>query len=121
MFWRRGCKTSATLFDLPSKQARLKELEEKMNAADFWNDQQSAKATVAELKRTKSRIDPVVAMLREVEDLRALLELADEEQGSARDEMLERRIRRWRSWSSAASRWSFRRCFPRPTTRAMRF
>ena len=59
-----------------------------MNAADFWSDQHSAKGIVAELKRLKSRIEPVAAMLREVDDLRALLELAGEEQGAARDELL---------------------------------
>ena len=59
-----------------------------MNSADFWNDQQSAKVTLAELKRLKSRIEPVAAMLREVEDLRALLELAAEEKDAAREELL---------------------------------
>ena len=59
-----------------------------MNAADFWNDQESAKGTVSELKRLKASIEPVQAMLREVDDLRALYELANEEEGEARDEMI---------------------------------
>jgi peptide chain release factor 2 len=58
-----------------------------MNAADFWGDQTSARTTVAELKRLKASIEPVQAMLREVEDVRALYELAQEEQGAAREEL----------------------------------
>lgn len=59
-----------------------------MNSTGFWDDQESAKATVAEFKRLKSGVEPVAAMLREVEDVRALYELANEEDGAARDELI---------------------------------
>src|SRR5687768_4867972 len=59
-----------------------------MNAPAFWDDQASARAVVAELKRLKASIEPVEAMRREVDDVRALYELASEEEGAARDELL---------------------------------
>ncbi len=59
-----------------------------MNAADFWNDQEAARGTVAELKRLRASIEPVLGLLRDVDDVKALYELANEEVGDARDEMM---------------------------------
>ena len=50
-----------------------------MEAADFWNDQETAQKVIAELKLLKATIDPVRAMEREVEDLRVLHDLAESE------------------------------------------
>src|SRR5262249_33327894 len=69
---------SATLFDLPSKLARRKELEEKMNSADFWNNQESAKTVVSELKLIKAATEPIEKLLRDLEDVRALYQLGEE-------------------------------------------
>jgi peptide chain release factor 2 len=69
---------SGTLFDLPAKLARKKELEEKMGAEGFWNNQDSAKALVAELKAIKAAIEPVQNILRDIDDLKALYELGQE-------------------------------------------
>lgn len=49
-----------------------------MGAPDFWDDQESARATVAELKKIKAVVEPVQAALDLSEDSRALLELLDE-------------------------------------------
>ena len=59
-----------------------------MNAPGFWDDPEAAKGTVGEFKRLKAGVEPVAAVLRDVEDLRALYELANEESGEARDELL---------------------------------
>ena len=63
---------------MPSKQARRKELEDKMGQADFWDNPDSAKVIVAELKILKATIDPVTQLLAGIEDTKALLELAEE-------------------------------------------
>jgi peptide chain release factor 2 len=63
---------------LPSKIARRKELETKMGEDGFWNNQDSAKSVVAEVKTLKAMIDPVEAMLRGIDDVRALFDLAKE-------------------------------------------
>jgi peptide chain release factor 2 len=63
---------------LAAKQSRRKDLETKMGEEGFWNNQDAAKGVVAELKSLKSAVEPLEAMLRGVDDVRALYELADE-------------------------------------------
>jgi peptide chain release factor 2 len=63
---------------LPGKLARKKQLEDQMSAEGFWNNQEAAKPVISELKMLKAAIDPIEAILREIDDVRALYELADE-------------------------------------------
>jgi peptide chain release factor 2 len=63
---------------LPGKLARRKELENKMGEEGFWNHQDSAKGVVAEVKALKALTDPLEAMLRGVDDVKAMFELAEE-------------------------------------------
>jgi peptide chain release factor 2 len=49
-----------------------------MGETDFWNNQEAAKAVVAEMKQIKSAIDPVEQMLRGIDDVRALYQLGAE-------------------------------------------
>jgi peptide chain release factor 2 len=49
-----------------------------MGEAGFWNNQDAAKVVVAEVKSLKALIDPMEAMLRDIDDVRALYELAEE-------------------------------------------
>jgi peptide chain release factor 2 len=69
---------SGTLFDFPTKLARKKELEAMMGDTDFWNDQEKAKSIVAELKIIKAVLEPVEALLRDIDDVRAMYELGNE-------------------------------------------
>jgi peptide chain release factor 2 len=69
---------SGTLFDLPTKQSRLKELEDKMGEGGFWDNQETAKGVVSELKTLKAAITPVQTLLAEIEDVRAMYELGEE-------------------------------------------
>src|SRR6266581_3071943 len=50
--------------DFPTKLARRKELEAKMGQTSFWDNQESAKGVVAELKVLKAMIDPIESLLR---------------------------------------------------------
>ena len=63
---------------MPAKQKRRKELETKMGEAGFWDNQEAAKPVIGELKLLKSQIDPLEAILKGIDDVRALYELAEE-------------------------------------------
>lgn len=75
---RRGCKTSATPFDVDGKKVKIKALEEKMSAPDFWNHQDSANKVIREFKSLKSVLDPFDAVARALEDAHVMLELGTE-------------------------------------------
>jgi peptide chain release factor 2 len=64
---------SGTLFDLPAKQARRKELEAKMGEPGFWDNQEAAKGIVSELKTLKASIDPVDQMFHGLEEVESAL------------------------------------------------
>jgi peptide chain release factor 2 len=49
-----------------------------MGEDGFWNNQDAAKGVVAEVKMLKATIEPVEAMLRGIDDVRALYQLAHE-------------------------------------------
>jgi peptide chain release factor 2 len=50
-----------------------------MGAADFWNNQQEAQSQVAELKKLKAIIKPLEEMLAGIDDVGAMIEMADED------------------------------------------
>jgi peptide chain release factor 2 len=78
-------RKSGTGFDLSSKKGELSRLEKKMSAPGFWDNQESAQSVVSQLSRVKSVIEPVEELLREVNDLAELFELAESE--SEEDEL----------------------------------
>jgi len=63
---------------LPKRQVRRKELEAQMGQPGFWDNQETAKGLVSELKILKATIDPIESIIKGVEDTRALQELAAE-------------------------------------------
>ncbi len=68
-----------------------------MGAPDFWGNQEKAKTTVAELKSLKSVATPLAEVIQGEEDLRALIEMAEEEDSLSSDvksqiEQLEARL-----------------------------
>src|SRR5438067_8166248 len=83
MTCRPGSSRSGTLFDLPGKQARRKELEAKMGEGGFWDNQDAAKSVVTEMKTLKASTDPVEEMLRGIDDVRAMYELGAEAKDQA--------------------------------------
>ena len=56
----------------------MSEVEQRMAAPGFWNDQESAGKVVAKLKTLKAVITPVTEMLGRIEDLQTLHELGVE-------------------------------------------
>ena len=74
-----GLSRSGTLFDVPTGQARIGQLEQKMSAPNFWSDQNTAQKVIGELKGLKGVVVPVTELLRRIEDLRVLYDLAVED------------------------------------------
>ncbi len=61
-----------TLFDFGEKQARRDALEQEMNSATFWNDQEKAKGVIQELKSLNTVLKPFEALVRQADNLGAL-------------------------------------------------
>lgn len=69
---------SGTLFDFPTKLETLASIERDMSAPNFWDNPESAQATVAKLKATRAILDPVLKVEKAVADADVLRELLDE-------------------------------------------
>ena len=54
--------------------------EAKMSAPDFWNDKESAQATVAALSSCRNVLEPFRKLESAIEDYAAMLELAAEDE-----------------------------------------
>ena len=63
---------------MPNKLSRKKELETRMEATDFWSNQESAKGVVAEIRTIKAMAEPVEQMIRAIDDVRAMYQLGEE-------------------------------------------
>jgi peptide chain release factor 2 len=59
--------------------AERRRIEERMGSDGFWGDPEAAQATVTELKRVKARLDPVVQMEQQLEELELTVELVGED------------------------------------------
>ena len=57
-----------------------------MNGPTFWNDQEKAKATIAELKGLNSILKPFEDLVRQADNLQATIELAEEAETDEFDE-----------------------------------
>ncbi|WP_342743889.1 peptide chain release factor 2 [Desulfamplus magnetovallimortis] len=91
-----------SIFDLPVKQNRLRELESFIAREDFWNDAEKATELLKERTRISDLIDAWNAIHGEIEDAETLLELAREERDKDAEsevesqlEALENRIKKF--------------------------
>ena len=53
-----------------------------MNAANFWDDQEAAQQTVAEMQRLKSSVGPMQDLVTASDDMQVLIEFAEEDPAS---------------------------------------
>ncbi|MAT82540.1 MAG: peptide chain release factor 2 [Phycisphaerae bacterium] len=67
-----------TLFDYDSKVNERDSLQEKMNEADFWNNQEAAQKVISEFKLLKAQTEGLEAVIGEFEDAQVGYELAKE-------------------------------------------
>ena len=68
---------------MPSKQARLNELESLMGEASFWDKKEQAQKQVEEVSALRAKVQPLLALEAQVDDLETLKLLADEESDPA--------------------------------------
>jgi len=73
--------TCGGIFDVPGKQKELSELEERMGAPGFWDNQEKANEVVTQTSRLKRAIAPVIDFKKRIDDLQVLNELVDESDG----------------------------------------
>lgn len=67
------------LFDLPRLKNRVEELDQKMIEPGFWDDNDTAQKVVKESKALKDKINEYENILKDIEEVEVLLELAYEE------------------------------------------
>jgi len=67
------------IFEYPKLKSRLKELEQQMVAADFWNNKDRAQTTIDETSALRAKVLPLEDLIQKVDDLEALRALAEEE------------------------------------------
>lgn len=80
--------TLGPIFDVEKKRTQLAELQEQAAAPDLWNDPDAAKVMLGSLSRLESDVKLFEGLLRQVEDLETLNELAQGEE----DESVEAEI-----------------------------
>ena len=68
-----------TIFDLPGKESKLKELEEITGKPEFWDNADKAQETLREQSLIKNTVDQWQSLISELEDVEVLEELALEE------------------------------------------
>jgi peptide chain release factor 2 len=78
--------SSRSIFDVSVKLKRQAELENSTTDPAFWEDAASAKKIYDEIHTLKSWTEPLADLRARADDLRALIEMAEEEGGEARTE-----------------------------------
>jgi peptide chain release factor 2 len=68
-----------TLFDHAGKQSQVTEIEHTMAEPGFWDNQESAQATIADLKSLNAILKPLGEAIAATADLQVLVEMADED------------------------------------------
>ncbi|MAE68489.1 peptide chain release factor 2 [bacterium] len=84
-----------TVFEAKGIPALIKELEEKSNDPNLWDDQISANALFAKLKSLKVQWEPIRTLLSEVDDLLEMIEASAAEDLPALEEELQTLEHKW--------------------------
>jgi peptide chain release factor 2 len=61
---------------LPGKKNQLLELQHRMSAQGFWDNQDSARSVVSQISALKAMVEPMEELQQDVKDLRELFEMA---------------------------------------------
>ncbi|MFQ5808952.1 MAG: peptide chain release factor 2 [Armatimonadota bacterium] len=76
------------VFDLARREAELAEREKQSTAPGFWDDPERAQRHIKKLNRSRDLVAPWTALQQRIADLRALVDLAiEEEDGSVTEEL----------------------------------
>ena len=82
---RRGC---GAIFDLPTQQQLLNDLEARVAAPDFWQNQEQAQKTLAARKQAEEKVRAAEKLSAIESDIETYLHLAAEESDAAKREAL---------------------------------
>src|SRR5437868_131406 len=66
---RSESRNSETVFDYAGKRKQAVDIENRMSAADFWNNQERARETVGELKSLRGILKPLEEVVKTGDDL----------------------------------------------------
>jgi peptide chain release factor 2 len=72
-----------TVFDYAGKQKQAADIETRMSASDFWNNQERARETVGQLKSLRGILKPLEEVVKTGDDLPGMLELAEGDEAFA--------------------------------------
>lgn len=85
---RHKLEQISAVTDPEALQARIADLTEKSAAPDLWDDPEAAQATTQQLSAAQNELERLTRMGDRIDDLEALVELAEEESGEDRAELL---------------------------------
>jgi peptide chain release factor 2 len=78
-----ACFNCGTLFDLGAKDQRLDAIEKEIAEPDFWNNPQRSQEIMAERKALTTTVKPIRELSKGIDDVEAMLEMADEDDSFA--------------------------------------
>ena len=79
---RRVYQQIAAVKDVPALEAQIAELTKLSTAADLWDDPEKAQEVTSKLSHAQAEADKMREMSTRLEDVEALLDMAEEEAGS---------------------------------------
>lgn len=86
-----GSSNSETVFDFDKRKATVAEIELRMGAPGFWDNQERARETVGQLKALKAIVGPLEELVQASADLEGLVDMAKEDpslEGEVRGEIV---------------------------------
>ena len=104
------------IFDAPQHRARLKTLEERIAAPDFWNNQEEAQNVLRQRKLADDQINADDKLGKLDGDIETYIELVQAETNAAqREELLNELSRELTLLTLISANWKRRPCFPAKT------
>jgi peptide chain release factor 2 len=89
----RASSRSGSLFEVDRKEVRIREIEARMSAADFWGNPEAAQGVVTELKSVKGVVESYRTLHSELQDEIGLLEMCDDARDQAHVEEVRGKVR----------------------------
>lgn len=71
--------------DIPQKSAEMERLQERMNASDFWSNQDEANKVLRELKFVRAVVEPFERLALRVDELEELADICSEDPDSVKE------------------------------------
>jgi peptide chain release factor 2 len=88
LIWPGESNISGSVFDIPEKELRIRELEKESRREGFWNEPEKASGILREKSRLTDAVEKWKRQKSSLEDLRVLSEIVSEEQDDqAREEI----------------------------------